>query len=154
LRIGGFRVYVLNSGLAPATGVYVDVVAWRPGAPGPDVERSYTIRDLAPNADFTFDVSFRNPHLDPKYKDTLPTGGYLTVSSANAARPRAWAFHVPNNDDHDTRRQFFTIDPWPLAEFSYPSGKPKMGSCVNYPSGVCRDSSWTWNPPSGEGRPR
>jgi hypothetical protein len=146
LRIGGFRINILNSGAAPATGTYVDIVAWRPGAPGADVEKTIPIRDLATHADFTFDVSFRNPLLEPDYKDTLPTCGYIAVSCIGASRPRAWAFYIPNADGEETRRKFFKVDPWPMIEFQYPEDKPGIGYCVDFPRGVCGSSDWLWSP--------
>ena len=145
LRIGGLRINVLNSGSAPATAAYVDVVSWSPGAPGPNTEKTIPVRDLASHADFTFDVNFLNPYLDPDYKDRLPTCGYIAVSCIGASRPRAWAFYIPNTDDDESTRKFFEVDPWPMIEFRYPEDKPYIGSCVDYPKGVCRHSQWLWS---------
>jgi hypothetical protein len=148
LRIGGYRINVLNSGTTTATDAYVDVVSWRPGAPGPDAEKTIPIHDLPPYADITFDVSFlsgRDPHPEPDFTNTYPTCGYIAVACVGANRPRAWAFYIPNADDHETYQKFFQVEPWPIVEFQYPEDKPGIGCWVDYPKGVCPAWSSPWN---------
>jgi hypothetical protein len=152
LRVAGFRINVLNSGSTAATAVYVDVVSWCPGAPGPDAEKTIPLRDLPPHADFTFDVSFlsyRRPDREQGITNTYPSCGYIMVSCVGASRPRAWAFFIPNVEDHETKQKFFArVEPWPIVEFQYPEDKPGIGSWVDYPRGVCRVSGLpaSWSP--------
>jgi hypothetical protein len=148
-RIMGSRVYLINTGDDVARDITLDFVCWRPGAPGPDREETYPVRDLIPHSDVMLDIDFRNPHMDADYKDKLPTCGYFAVSSSGMARPKGWAFWLPGSDeDHEKLQElgYGGTDPWPIVPFQYPEDKPNWGVLVDYPEGVVtEDTQWRWN---------
>lgn len=80
--------------------------------------------------------------------------GYIVVSCSTCARPRAWAFHLPERKDGSfdepesvkALRRHTTS--WPMAEFLYPEDKPHIGSCVDFPVEVCQPpyDNYKWEP--------
>jgi hypothetical protein len=150
----GWRVYLINTGDDVARNITLDLVCWRPGAPGPDREETYSVRDLIPHSDVMIDIDFRNPHMDPYCEYKSPTCGYFVVSCSGMARPKAWAFWIPNSDEHLKSLQRLgyghrETDPWPIVSFQYPEEKPNWGVVVDYPEGVYTENfpwtSWRWN---------
>lgn len=154
LRAGGFEVSVHNAGDGTARQVYVDLLSWRLGAPGLDVQETYTVRDLGPRADYTFSVDLQNEYSQSN--DRPPMSGYIVAGCANAEKSRAWAFHLPNLNSKAQQKFWDDLhvgSEWPIIEFEYPADKPYL-QCVNYPKGVCEITRWSrrdWVPSGGGG---
>jgi hypothetical protein len=156
LRIlfGGPELRVFNEGQALAQQINVDVVAWQATLYGVEFSRSYSVRDLIPNADFTIERVFGEPedesdssghHFERNLfmrDEHLPISGYFVVTCSNCSHPRAWAFAQPRAKRDESGPVPFAKysgedHPWPLIEFEYPREKPKTYQCVNIPPGVC-----------------
>lgn len=81
-----------------------------------------------------------------------PISGYFVVSCNTCDRPRAWAFYLPRSA-HGMPEHVPALDSvtrkttsWPMVEFLYPEDKPEIGSCVEFPTGVCQKESYQWSP--------
>ena len=142
LRISGFQIHVANTGTTPARQVTITLTTWQVGAPGPDIVKEFSVRDLSTLDDVVLDrvemVDRDNDRRYARQRDNWPTCGYLVVRSINTARPRAWAFFMPpaNQALPDSR---FTGQWWPIVEFDYPRNRPESSPCVDFPRGICAD---------------
>lgn len=140
LLYGGPEIRVFNEGRSLAQQINVDVVAWQATLYGVEFRRSYPVRDLIPNADYTIDHVFgeseeesdssghpfeRNLFMRDEH---LPISGYFVITCSSCTHPRAWAFAQPQRKRDDSGplpfARFYGVDhPWPLVEFVVPQGK-------------------------------
>ena len=150
-RIGGFEIRIANPSDTLVTQVFVDVVTWGIGAPGPFVRQSMPVRDLPPHSDVTLEMgTLRGNQGEHQESNNMQGSGYIVVTWGNSDYPRAWAFCLPGQRDEDKlpevmARQFRGND-WPIVEFKYPTNTPPIGCGVNYPKGVCERYD-AWNLP-------
>lgn len=117
--------------------VYVDVLSWQHGAPGPEIRETCPVRDLIPDADFTFNVKLQALQGPWEYIENRlqqPTSGYIAATCSNCDHPKAWAFYVPGQGSKE-EESFLKVDPWPMVEFGYQWHKPRVRECAPIPSG-------------------
>lgn len=106
------------------------------------VLRNYVFRSAPRPPSRTINEDFNKPLF--WRQNHAPISGYVVVSCNTCGRPRAWAFYYPRVEhggpanvpalDSVTR----TTTSWPIVEFLYPEDKPKISSCVEFPTGVCQ----------------
>ena len=169
LLYGGPELRVFNEANSMAQQINVDVVAWQAAGYGVEFSRSYPVRDLIPNADFTVDRVFgeseeesdsSGSHFERNLfmrDEHLPISGYFVVTCSTCSHPRAWAFAQPQRKRDESgpvpfAKYYGVSHPWPLIEFEYPKEKPKIYQCVNVPRGICAEyqkrKGALWSPPA------
>jgi len=132
---------ITNVGEETARDIRVTGVAWQIHAPTQAFHKVYSVQEVhSQSAASLYNGSNSETRSEGIWKiwdkiDRRPISGYFTITCQNCLNYRAWAFNG------SAPGQFVS---WPLVEFKYPEDTPRIGQCVDYPSGSCGPSDQIW----------
>ncbi len=146
----GYFLRVVNSGNATALSARMDLESWPVGAPG-SWRRSFPPRDLPPGSDTVvpmdivpsdFSESLRQQILEGL--ETSVLSGYVMVTCNNCSISRNWAFSIPGYRSKGGEIYARTLPS--LVPLQRRDDRPRIGYCVDIPSGVCGGDPFAWVP--------